>query len=91
VAGRGQAETSGEGTPAVRRTIRDHRASKGRIITDVNVQGHFEHAATDRGDYSGEDGTSSDGLQVTVISARKPPRPRRPRGRKRDRDFDREM
>ncbi|MBL8252690.1 MAG: hypothetical protein JNJ76_03720, partial [Candidatus Competibacter sp.] len=92
VAGRGHAEESGDTdkAPTVRRTIRDHRASKRRIVTDVNLQGDFEHAAMDRGDYSGEDGTSSDGPQGTVISTRKPPRPRRPRTRKRDKDFDRD-
>ena len=93
VAGRGHAEESGDTdkAPTVRRSIRDYRASKRRIVTDVNLQGDFEDAATARGNYSSEDGTSSEGPQGTVISPRNPSRLHRPRTRKRDKDFDHDL
>lgn len=84
--------TGGEASKAPTRTDSEQaRSPKQPVVTDVNLQGDFEHAATHMGNYSGEDSTSSDGPKPHVNPTHKPPRPRRPRGRNRDKDFDREM
>lgn len=88
---RGRVGDSGETDKALRsrRTLRDYRAAKHPVVTDVNLEGDFEHAATHLGNYTGDDSASSDGLKPSVNPNQKPPRSRRLRGRKRDRDFDR--
>jgi hypothetical protein len=63
-------------------------AIKRRVVTDVNLEGDFKLAATHRGNYTGQDTASSDGLNPPNTPTRKP-RPHRPRGK--NRDFDRGM
>ena len=87
----GPAATGGEASkaPKSHRTLADYRAAKRRVTTDVNLEGDFEHAATHRGNYTGQGNASSDGPRPPDSPAPKPPRPRRPRGK--NKDFDRDM
>lgn len=89
-----EAERTGESSKALRSAAieRDRRRAAGRrVVTDVNVQGDFEHAANRRGNDNGEGNASTDGPKPPEVSSRKPPRPSKPGHRKRDKDFDRDL